>query len=291
MVTKLFLRPHSLPLFTLHSKILFPKIPSLPKRFLIPSLSSSTSAQPQISDPNHSYGPSLHKGTKPPIPISHSALNKGQQKQAIEEEKEENLIDEESFSRVFNIAALRVPAKDCFALESRLRGHLLNWPRVRNIGRVPGDEVEDELVELLANQSDEEDALVSLNRRVYGKSAGDGEPLSPVLYREKLAKTFDSRGYVNFRNLAKMSRPNQRKKRRNEEDNEGQKRNRKGEFSVLEVEEEEEEEGEDLKGLLGDEFQGRNKWRGSTRLLLLDERHGDKCVEELPQAIQVLFHY
>lgn len=149
--------------------------------------------------------------------------------------------------------------------------------------------MEDELVELLANQSDEECARVSLNRRLYGKSDGDGEPLSPVLYREKLAKTFDSRGYVNFRNLAKMSRPNQRKKRRNGEDNEGQKRNRKGEFSVLEVEEE--EEGEDLKGLLGDEFQGRNKWRGSTRLLLLDERYGDKCVEELPQAIQVLFHY
>ncbi|KAK9938284.1 hypothetical protein M0R45_015034 [Rubus argutus] len=141
MVTKLFLRPHSLPLFTLHSKILFPKIPSLPKRFLIlsPLSSSSTSLhlhpKPQISDPNHSYGPSLHKGTKPPIPISHSPLNKGQQQQqAIEEENEENLIDEESFSRVFNIAALRVPAKDCFALESRLRGHLLNWPRGRNIG-------------------------------------------------------------------------------------------------------------------------------------------------------------
>lgn len=151
--------------------------------------------------------------------------------------------------------------------------------------------MEDELVELLSNQSDDEDALVSLNRRMYGKSDGDGEPLSPVLYREKLAKTFDSRGYVNFRNLAKMSRPNQRKKkRRNEEDNEGKKRNRKGEFSVLEVEEEEEDE-EELKGLLGDEFQGRNKWRGSTRLLLLDERYGDKCVEELPQAIQVLLHY
>ncbi|KAK9938285.1 hypothetical protein M0R45_015035 [Rubus argutus] len=43
---------------------------------------------------------------------------------------------------------------------------------------------------------------------------------------------------------------------------------------------------EDLRGLLGAEFQGRNKWRGSTRLLLLDERYGDKCVEELPQAIQ-----
>ncbi|KAM5585847.1 tRNA (guanine(37)-N1)-methyltransferase 1 [Rosa sericea] len=292
MVTKLFLlRPHSLPLFTLPSKFLFPKLPSLPKRFPILSLSFSTttSTHPQFPDPDLSYGPSLHKGTKPPIPISHFT------DQPIEQDEEENLIDEESFSRVFNIAALRVPAKDCFALESRLRGHLLNWPRVRNIGRVPGDEVEDDLAELLANNQsdgdDDQNGVVSLNRRVYGRSDGDGEPLSAVLYREKLAKTFDSRGYVNFRNLAKMSRPNQKKRRVTEEDNggEGRKRNRKGEFSVLEVvEDEEEEEGEDLKGLLGDEFQGRKRWRGSTRLLLLDERYGDKGVEELPQAIQAV---
>lgn len=157
--------------------------------------------------------------------------------------------------------------------------------------------MEEGLAELLTNPSreaDDENALVSLNRRMYGKSEGDGEPLSPVLYREKLAKTFDSRGYVKFRNLAKMSRPNQRKKRRDEEDEgseggEGKKRLGKGELSVLEVVDDEEEEGEDLKGLLGDEFEGRKKWRGSTRLLLLDERCANGSVEDLPEAIKVLF--
>ncbi|KAL6199243.1 hypothetical protein ACLB2K_029029 [Fragaria x ananassa] len=283
MVANLFLiRPHSLPLFTLPSKFLFPKLPSLPKRFPILSLSFST--HPQIPDPDLSYGPSLHKGTKPPLPIPLST----------DQPIEEALIDEESFTRVFNIAALRVPEKDCFALESRLRGHLLNWPRVRNIGRVPGDEVEGEITVLLANyqngEEENQNGVVSLNRRVYGKSDGDGEPLSPVLYREKLAKTFDSRGYVNFRNLAKMSRPNQKKRRAAEggDGGEGGRRNRKSEFLVLEVVEDEDEEGEDLKGLLGDAFQGRKKWRGSTRLLLLDERYGDRGVEELPQAIQAV---
>jgi len=73
-------------------------------------------------------------------------------KQSQDDDKQEdhndgdNIMDEEKFTRVFDIAALRLPAKDCFALESRLRGHLLNWPRIRNIARVPGDEVEEELV-------------------------------------------------------------------------------------------------------------------------------------------------
>ncbi|CAB4277641.1 unnamed protein product [Prunus armeniaca] len=304
VVTKLFLRPHSLPLSTLPSILLLPKISSLPNKLTILSLCKfTTTTQPQISDPNlFFYGPSLHKGTNPTIPQSQLPItaftkpsHRLQLQEENEEEEEENLINAENFSRVFDIAALRVPAKDCFALESRLRGHLLNWPRIRNIARVAGDEVEEELAELLTNPSreaDDENALVSLNRRMYGKSEGDGECLSPVLYREKLAKTFDSRGYVKFRNLAKMSRPNQRKKRRDEEDEgseggEGKKRLGKGEFSVLEVVDDEEEEGEDLKGLLGDEFEGRKKWRGSTRLLLLDERCANGSVEDLPEAIKV----
>ncbi|KAL6196435.1 hypothetical protein ACLB2K_032050 [Fragaria x ananassa] len=87
-----------------------------------------------------------------------------------------------------------------------------------------------------------------------------------------------------------MSRPNQKKRRAAEggDGGEGGRRNRKSEFSVLEVVEDEDEEGEDLKGLLGDAFQGRKKWRGSTRLLLLDARYGDRGVEELPQAIQAV---
>ena len=104
-----------------------------------------------------------------------------------------------------------------------------------------------------------------------------------------MARTFESRGFVNFRNLARMTRTKKRKKRREEENGEAKRRTGKNEFVVVEVVEDEDDEegGGDLKGLLGDEFKNR-KWRGRTRLLLLDERCSTKCVNELPEAIKVL---
>lgn len=151
--------------------------------------------------------------------------------------------------------------------------------------------MEDGLVKLLGEKrnssdgSESEGDFDSLNRRIYGKAEGDGEILSPVLYRDTLAKTFDSQGFANFRNLAKLSRPNKKKRRKEEERSEGKKRTGKNEFAMVEVVEDG-EEGEDLRGLLGEEFK-RKRWRGSTRLLLLDERYADKGVEELPEAIKV----
>lgn len=170
----------------------------------------------------------------------------------------------------------------------------MNWPRVRNIARVPGDEIEDDFKKFLktnSNSGSESDdgegqSLVSLNRRIYGKAEGDGEKLSLVLYRDRLARTFNSLGFVKFRNLAKLSRPKKRKK------GVGNERKRKGivgkknEFYMVEVVEDEGDgDGEDLSGLLGDDFKGR-KWRGSTRLLLLDERYG-KSLDNFPEAIKV----
>lgn len=208
------------------------------------------------------------------------------------EESEGAILDEDAFTRIFDVAALRVPSKGCFELENRLRGHLLNWPRIHNIARVPGDEVEAELVELVGEQnwssSDDGDgtSIDLLHRRIYGKAEGDGEPLSPVLYREKLVKTFDSKGYVNFRHLAKMSRLKRRKEKKEEGRDEEMRRMGKSEFAIVEVVESEELEVDDMKGLLGDEFKG-GKWRGSTRLLLLDEQYAAKGVVELPEAIKV----
>ncbi|XP_040988140.1 tRNA (guanine(37)-N1)-methyltransferase 1 isoform X4 [Juglans microcarpa x Juglans regia] len=283
MVTKLLLRLHSFPLTTLHANLIFPRKHSLPKSLTVSLFSTSSSSQAltqiRIPDTTLSYGPSLHKGYTP---------------QPQQHEQEDCLIDEQDFTRVFDLAALRVPAKDCFALEKRLRGHLLNWPRIRNIARVPGDEVDPELVNLLGDRDEEpEEDLVSLERRIYGKAEGDGDVLSPVLYREKLARTFNSRGYVKFRNLAKISRPTKKKRRRNDDGEEaargeGKRGIEKNEIVLVEVVEEE-EEGGDLKGLLGDEFEGRmRKWRGPTRLLLLDERYSGRKVEDLPEAIKVL---
>ncbi|XP_030478921.1 tRNA (guanine(37)-N1)-methyltransferase 1 [Cannabis sativa] len=292
MVTKFhILKAHTLPLFTLLPRTLsFSKLPN----FSVSSISFTTQihAHNQSSDPELSYGPSLRKGTLPPTPISQTSLRTfTKEDDDGGEYNDDYAFNEESFSRVFDIAAIRVSSKDCFILENRLRGHLLNWPRIRNIARVPGDDFDDEEVKKLVGTPSNEDSLVSLDRRMHGKAEGDGEPLSPVLHREKLVKTFDSVGFVNFRNLAKMTRPSSRKKKMvDDEERSGGKNKdkvgRKG-FSVVEVVEDGLMEGQDLKGLLGEGFHCR-KWRGPTRLLLLDERYSKKCAEELPEAIKVV---
>ncbi|PHT90583.1 tRNA (guanine(37)-N1)-methyltransferase 1 [Capsicum annuum] len=211
------------------------------------------------------YGPSLYKGHK----IAHQ--------------------NSDNFTRIFDITALRVPSKLCFSLESKLRGHLLNWPRIRNIVRVPGDDIEDELKDFIGddNRDDDDETLKLLERRIYGRGEGDGEKMCEVLYRDKLARTFNSTGYVKFENLAKISRPKKNKWKR-----EGNGRERRGngrsDMSMVEVVEEEGSgDDEDFSGLLGDDFSGR-KWSGSTRLLLLDERYANKGIEEMPEAIKAV---
>lgn len=137
----------------------------------------------------------------------------------------------------------------------------------------------------------------SVNRRIGGRldEGGDGDVedrrLSPVLYREKLAKSFNCRGFLKFRNLAKISRPKKKKKKekKNEESEgeEGVKRIGRNDFAVVEVVGESgEDDEEDLSGLLGEDFKG-GRWRGSTRLLLLDERYANRGAEELPEAVKV----
>ncbi|CAL1385429.1 unnamed protein product [Linum trigynum] len=240
------------------------------------------------------YGPSLIKGNLPPSGWQQEQEHRYFHCKGKEEEEEDgdSVIDKEAFTRVFDIAAVRVPSQYCFVLESRIRGHLLNWPRIRNIARVPGDEVEEEVVPLLGEShsgSEDEEAskLTSLQRRIYGKAETDGEELSPVLYRERLATEFNAKGFVKFRNLAKISRPKKKKMKQKEGgrgDGDGEGRHGSNEFAVVEVVEE--GNGDEWKGLLGDEFKGRKRWMGSTRLLLLDERYADKTLEELPQAVK-----
>uniref|UniRef100_A0A803N6A3 tRNA (guanine(37)-N1)-methyltransferase n=1 Tax=Chenopodium quinoa TaxID=63459 RepID=A0A803N6A3_CHEQI len=208
-----------------------------------------------------SYGPSLQKGTLPlkphQNPILNSAINPPQQAQTPEN-GDEIPFEEDHFTRVFEIAAIRVPSERCFELEGRIRGHLLNWPRVSNIARVPGDEIDEEVQGLLMEDKglgteEENEVEKAVSRRIYGKAEGDGEELSGVLYRDKLAKEFNARGFV-----------------------------------IEECEGEGENVGGDLSGLLGDEFKGR-KWRGSTRLLLLDETYAGKKFDELPEAVKAAF--
>ncbi|KAJ0251474.1 hypothetical protein HA466_0124250 [Hirschfeldia incana] len=245
------------------------------------------------------YGPSLLKGKKPSLSdlrLASTRRDRDAHRRKIGDfedpiEKGE-LLDEDEFTRIFEVSAVRVPAKDCFALENRLRGHLLNWPRIRNIARVPGDEIDEDMVKLLGRESDEEECVVdSVDRRIRGKAEGDGERLSSVLHRDQLAKTFNSTGYLKFRNLAKISRP---KRKRRMERTEGKEKVNKGssrnEFAVVEVVEDR-GGAEDFEGLLGEGYGGssRGRWRGSTRLLLLDERYSGEEVQDLPEAIKVLF--
>ncbi|XP_031280056.1 tRNA (guanine(37)-N1)-methyltransferase 1-like [Pistacia vera] len=258
--TKLFLRPNPLPSTIFSSSsihVLFAKSKFTTTFSLFSAVSATTTA---ITNHALPYGPSLLKGKTPEFP------------KKLQDEAN-HLFDESQFTRIFDIAAVRVPAKDCFALESRLRGHLLNWPRVRNIARVPGDDVDTQFITLLQDNTKNDTDEESLDL------------LNSVLYRDKLVKSFNVRGFVKFRNLAKISRPKKRKKKEKKGEEEKGK-GRKKEFCVVEVVE---KESEEMKGLLGEEFRGGEKWKGATRLLLLDEELADKDVEEFPEAIKVVF--
>ncbi|OMP04614.1 tRNA transferase Trm5/Tyw2 [Corchorus olitorius] len=262
-VKLLYLKPRTLLPFTIFT----PKVSSSSLRK--PSILSFFSS---IETQAFCYGPSLHKGKIPP-----ETPFQTQNQSTHQSEEEDNFIDEHKFTRIFHLAALRVPSNVCFALENRLRGHLLNWPRIKNIARVPGDEIEEEMMTLLDKRKEGED----------DNAGSEGEYESLVLYREKLVKEFSYKGFAKFKNLAKMSRPG-KKKRKERKGDEKRDENGRKEFCVVEVMEDEEGVEDEMKGLLGEDFKGRGKWKGSTRLLLLDERHSDKGLEELPQAIKAV---
>ncbi|KAF5192247.1 tRNA (guanine(37)-N1)-methyltransferase [Thalictrum thalictroides] len=289
MVTKLVFRFHP-PLFAIFSANRFLRKPLVTQYSLL--LPSSTSSSTLFINQDYCYGPSLDKGKKP-FQSSHQQDDLSQASLVFVNDGEEDpLFDKESFSRVFDIAAIKVPAEDCFALENQLRGHLLNWPRIRNIVRVRGDEMEENFKKMLpenVTEGDEDEKFDALNRRIYGKTEGDGEALSPVLYRDKLVKSFNTRGFVKFRNLAKISRPKKTRKMVVEGDKHArEKRTGKNSISEVEVIGDRDSDGDDMTGLLGEEFKG-GRWRGATRLLLLDEEYANKDVGELPEAIKLLF--
>lgn len=126
MLTKFLPLSHSLTApFLSPPRLLFPKPLSLS---LLPAAATL--------DQSFSYGPSLHKGHK----CSHHRPPHLKEEQGEGETEHDYSVDRDFFTRAYDIAALRVPSDRCFDLESRLRGHLLNWPRIRNIARVPGED-------------------------------------------------------------------------------------------------------------------------------------------------------
>lgn len=296
MVLKLSLfRANSLPfpVFSSYSARFIHKPYPKPKTLIFCVFSSN------LSSTTVPYGPSLLKGKKPLLDDLRLAsigrdrdAHRGKIGDLDESIEKGVLLNEDDFTRVFEISAIRVPAKDCFALENRLRGHLLNWPRIRNIARVPGDEIDEDVVKLLDRETEEEDeddsVVDSVNRRISGKAERDGERLTSVLHRDKLAKTFNSTGYLKFRNLAKISRPKRKRKtQKTTEGKEKEKGSRRSEMAVVEVVEDR-GGAEDFEGLLGEGYGSRGRWRGSTRLLLLDEKYSGEEVQDLPEAIKVI---
>ncbi|KAK9085039.1 hypothetical protein Sjap_025450 [Stephania japonica] len=249
--------------------------PSLLRRHLLATVTT-----------HNSYGPSLSKGVKPPT----TEITEHESR-----EESSDVIDRESFARAFDVAALRVPAEDCFDLESRLRGHLLNWPRIRNVARVAGDEMEEELKRIVRDDGEEgvagegEEKFDALKRRIHGRADGDGEGLSPVLYRERLARTFNSRGFVRFRNLAKISRP---KRRKNKADKEGiggigeGRRIGRSDFVAVEVVKDGDGEEDELRGLLGDEFKGESMSCGKCRLQLMVALYSGRLLRQLEIGVR-----
>lgn len=267
MFTKFILRPPSFP-------PLPPPLTLLSKPRAAVTLCRISAVSFSVNgDETTPYGPSLSKGHNPSL--KHQSL----QKQDNDNE-DNSLLDESLFTRVYDVSAIRVSSERCYALESQLRGHLLNWPRVRNIARVSGDEIDVELQKYFETN----DVEKALDRRIDGRAEGDGERLSSVLYREKLVKSFDSRGYEKFRNLAKLSRPKRKGKGKAEVKEAGE--SKRGECYLVEAVEDCEREDEDLSALIGEEGYRVGKWRGSTRLLLLDERYACKAIDELPEAIK-----
>uniref|UniRef100_A0A804N3M2 SAM-dependent methyltransferase TRM5/TYW2-type domain-containing protein n=1 Tax=Zea mays TaxID=4577 RepID=A0A804N3M2_MAIZE len=187
------------------------------------------------------------------------------------------------FARTFDLAALRVPAAACAPLERRLRGHLLNWPRVHNVIRLRNDQ-----------------GLLSLSPPPPGYPAeepgGPAPRATAVLRREKLVRELNARGFLRFPNLARLSRPSPLARKRRERKGDGGDEETcepdKDKAYVVEVAGERREDDDDWKGLVGEEGIGRDTWRiGSTRLLLLEERYAERKVDELPEAVKdVLDH-
>ncbi|XP_040384590.1 tRNA (guanine(37)-N1)-methyltransferase 1 isoform X2 [Oryza brachyantha] len=186
-----------------------------------------------------------------------------------------------SFARIFDLAALRVPANACAPLERRLRGHLLNWPRVHNVVRLPGGDGGHDIL---------------LFRTSPPRSPTALSPPTTVARREKLAREFNSRGFVQFPNLAKLSRPPARKRKGKKDEGGGEAavmaRNGKDKVYVVEVVGEGMVHGDEWMGLVGEEGFGRSAWRGGpTRLLLLDESYANRTVDELPDAVKVVLDH
>lgn len=257
------LRPHPNPQCLLLPRLCRPVPARLLIRLSFKPLRFTSAFSSRAPPPLH--GPSLRRGRAPP---DHP----------------------DPFARAFDLAALRVPAAACAPLERRLRGHLLNWPGVRNVARLHSDHG---LLPL---------GLSLPSPHPHHPAAEEQGPPAPspsaVLRREKLAREFNARGFLRFPNLARLSRPSPAARKKMERKGDDGDVEVTGEHDtdkayVVEVVGEGTGEEDEWKVLVGEEGFGRGLWRmGPTRLLLLDESYAKMRVDELPEAVKVpIFFY
>jgi tRNA (guanine37-N1)-methyltransferase len=248
----------------------------IPHRFLLPRRPGSAGLLLRV------HLKPLSSSSPPSSPLDGPSLRRGR-----------DLPDHpDPFARAFDLAALRVPAASCAPLERRLRGHLLNWRRVRNVARLPNDQG------LLGLGISLPPSPPPRHPNPTAEEPGSPAPLAAaVARREKLAREFDARGFLRFPNLSRLSRPSPaaRKRRGRKGDGSDEETTREPDrdkaYVVEIVREEGTEDDEDKwwKGLVGEEGFGRGAWwMGPTRLLLLDESYAERRVDELPEAVKVL---
>lgn len=193
------------------------------------------------------------------------------------------------FARIYDIAALRVPAAECRDIANRLRGHLLNWPRIRNVARVEGDDLDGDISSLIGNDKDEkENDPYSVLKAVYGAK----EPSGVLSERIRVIENFRRKGSRQFPCLDRISRPKSKGLKENRRDKDNATKYFKDKLYTVQIAKERlvcNPNGKEEPSLVNMGF-GMKKWIGPTRLLLLDSRYAGKPASELPMAVQVLLN-
>ncbi|KAJ7562997.1 hypothetical protein O6H91_03G092200 [Diphasiastrum complanatum] len=205
-------------------------------------------------------------------------------------------FDREQFTRSYNIAALRVAADECWDLMQRIKGHLLNWPRLKNVARVPGDDVEEQMQDLFWNTEEKiPDLVQSVREAVYGDGSPSEEVDALTQHSEAVSK-FRTKGrlaYPALEGLSRLKRHERNFFRASKKIKLHGKERRLGysegkdeiKLATVEVLQDNVPMPVDLEpASLESE---KKAWRGPTRLVLLDVRHAGKNIDELPMAVQV----
>lgn len=290
------------PLLRLPKKKFFSVQGKLRKFGVIPRTVSTSCKE---SSARSALGPSLRRGRIEPETFAERDTRQNDAADGLAVRNKRYVtgadIDRAAFTRVYDVAALRVPSDQSEELAYKLKGHLLNWPRIKNIARVTGDQLDEDIEKLWWNGQKKEQAVNdSVRKAVFLE-----DTLPPaVKTRERITKKELKR---RFPHLEALTRPKGTasflKHKKGKDQGSSYKSNMveaKGltrstweeKAVVVEIDEAAActgQSSEQLQGFWGLLEEGKlsRRYRGSTRLLLLDERFAGKPLSEIPMALQV----